>query len=285
MKLSINSFYLLLLICLSFDLPCQNVSITNIIAENFTTSESDLLEIKFNETLPNLPFVVAWQDSAGRQYAQQYLTNDNKLIIPMAQQSGWSGKLLMVGMSIADEATIRSVSFSDHWNNFISMRGMTPGSVNFTSPYFFKNYSLRFICFCLVFILFALFFIINKRVYLSLLFGFLISWLVYDSRNIYNRWDIMNNLAQQDYEIYIFKDIDIFLKEAREIIGDKSWSKEPLSGVINSYCTYKLADLEYKSKRYDNPNEADFIITTKPKKREIVYQHNSYFLISQNSDK
>lgn len=95
----------------------------------------------------------------------------------------------------------------------------------------------------------------------------------------------MNNLAQQDYEIYIFKDIDIFLKEAREIIGDKSWSKEPLSGVINSYCTYKLADLEYKSKRYDNPNEADFIITTKPKKREIVYQHNSYFLISQNSDK
>lgn len=283
MKFSVSCLIFLLL-CLSTSINSQNVAITNVIAEDFTTSSDDVLHITFNETLPKLPFVVAWQDSTGRQYARQFITSNDDFVLPMGNQTGWAGKLMMVGLSVNDQAKIRPISIMDHWNDFIATRSMTPGTVNFTNGYHFKGYSLKVIAIGIAAIFLIAFLVFKRQFHWSLLCAFLIGWLVYDARNIYNRWEIMDDFAQEDYEIFIFKDIDIFLKEAREIISDKSWAKERLSGVINSYCTYQLADLNYKSSKYDNPKDADYIITSTPKNREIVYQHNNYFLVTQNKD-
>ena len=92
----------------------------------------------------------------------------------------------------------------------------------------------------------------------------------------------MTYLEAEEYQFDIFKDLDPFLVKAREIIGDQSWTKEPLSGVLNSYCTYQLADLPYKPPMKGMAKEADVVITTTPRNRERLMNHGPYFLVRSN---
>lgn len=276
------SFLLLLLTTLAV---AQNVAINNIIATDYQTTEDDVLEIEFGDILPNLPFIIAWIDQDNKQYALQFVTTDDKLIVPLNGQKGWNGKIGLIGLSINNvSATIRPSQFGDYLRDFMVAHPMTPGSVNFTWSFLFLGYPFTWITLGIMGVFWLLLSLKMSKVRITFLLSFLIAWSIFDLRNAKNRWDIMTYLEGQEYQIDIFKDLDSLLQKARPIIGEESWTKEPLSGVLNSYCTYQLADLPYKPPRDGLAKEADFIITTTPRNRKVELQEGRYFLVRANKN-
>ena len=158
---------------------------------------------------------------------------------------------------------------------------MSPGSINFSGTYPFLGTNFMRACLIFMVLLTVLCTYKFREVQLALLVAFIVSWAAYDLRSTKNRWSITSELAKEDYQIGIFKDLDEFLIKARDIIQDEPWTKEQLSGVLNSYCTYQLADLSYKPIKAKLKKEATFVITLVPNKRNVVLNHGPYYLVKQ----
>jgi len=259
----------------------QGVAINNIVATDIQASSDDVLVISFEDHLPNVPFIIAWIDSTGKQYALPFKTGTEDLIIPIGSQQGWHGKIGLVGLSINNvSATFRKAGFRDAWAAFLNVHPLSPGSVNFTGTYRFLGYPFRLICIGIMILTTIILFAFTKRWDIALLIGFFVAWISYDLRSGYNRWEIMDNLSENEWHIPILKDLQTFLPKARDIIGeDGTWSKERLSGFLNSYCTYELADLTYFPAKSEQRKDVQYIITTQPKKRRVVLSEGPYYLV------
>jgi len=259
----------------------QSVAINNIIATDFTSSPDDVIEIDFGDHLVNVPFVFAWIDSTGKRFALPYKTGSENLIIPIGRQAGWKGKIGLVGLSVNNvTATFRKVGVSDIWSSFLTKFPLSPGSVNFSGAYFLHGTPFRWICAGLMAIVAMLIYAFKRRWDLALLIGFCVAWGAYDLRSGYNRWEVMNEISDNDWHIPILQDLQNFLPKAREIIGpDGSWTKEQLSGFLNSYCTYELADLTYYPRKSEEEKNAQYTITTQPRKRQVVLTEGPYHLV------
>ncbi len=262
----------------------QGIAINNIIATDITAAEDDVIEIDFGNHLQNVPFILAWVDSTGQRYALPYKTGSENLIIPIGSQNGWKGEIGLVGLSINNvEATFRKTGIEDVWSSFLAIYPMSPGSINFTGSYFIVGKPLRWICGGLMIFLAVFIYVFKRRWDIALLLGFTIAWGVYDLRSSYNRWGIMHEIAENEWQIPVLKEIDVFLPKAKNIIGpDGSWSKEQLPGFLNSYCIYELGDLKYFPSRGGQKKNADYIITTEPRKRQVVLNEGPYYLVSNN---
>ena len=259
----------------------QDIAINNIVATDISASDDDILELSFRDQLPNLPFLLAWVTESGQQYAIQLRTQKEDLFLNLSEQQGWEGRIQMLGLSIENVgANLRHTQFSDHIRHFLRPNVLTPGTVNFSGPYLFKGIALRWVTLGLFVLLSIILTIVFRNWRLGLLISFVVAWLTYDIRGMKNKWDIMNDLKKEEYQINIFTDLDQFVSESRAIIGEQSWSKEPLSGVLNSYCTYHLADLKYIPPQ--RAAEADVIITNNPGRRRVLLNRGAYFLVSQN---
>lgn len=279
-------FYGLCLIVLLFLCSSQvhaqgGVAINNIVATDFISSKEDIIEIDFSDNLPNLPFVLAWIDSTGQQYALTYKTSTEKLTIPMGIQKGWHGTIGLVGLSINNaEVTFRKTGFGDIWESFLNIHPMSPGSVNFTATYYLLGMPFRWFCGALWLVITLISLLYFRRWDISLLIAFVIAWLTFDIRATYNRWENFDVFAQQEWEIPILKDLQTFIPEARKIIEpDGTWTKEQLAGFLNSYCRYELADLTYYPPGSEDHSEAQYIITTQPDDRPVLLQEGIYYLI------
>ncbi len=272
---------LFLICCLSVE--GQQVQITNIVGANINADQNRILEIPFVNQVPNIPFVFVWQDESGQQFASQFLTTKDRLIIDLSKHDQWKGNIRMAGISLNNiNATIRPIRTMDHFQIFLMNHPLTPGSVNFTGQYDFFQWPFRWFCLALLFVLWMILAVLSGDIFRSLYIAFFISFIIYGSRGAFNRWAIMTDLHSNDYNIDIFTDLDQFLRQARSVIGDQCWTKEQLSGVLNSYCTYTLADLCYKPQWSEIAREAMFIVTTNPGERKIVVNHGPYYLISNS---
>ena len=183
-------------------LSAQGVAINNIIATDFVSSPDDILEIDFGDHLLNVPFVLAWVDSTGQRFALPYKTASENLIIPIGAQKGWKGKIGLVGLSINNvEATFRKVGFDDIWSSFLHQFPLSPGSVNFSGTYFLFGTPFRWICAGLMVLISLIIYGFKRRWDLALLIGFCVAWGAYDMRSGYNRWEVMNELSDNDWHI------------------------------------------------------------------------------------
>jgi len=284
-RLVIRQAAFLILLLASLTIFSQDVQINNIVATDIVASKDDIIEIRFNDQLANLPFLLAWIDEGGKQYALQLATGTDDLILPIGIQEGWKGNIGLIGLSLDNvDVTIRKSNVGDLWRGFMTKFPLSPGSINFNGTYLFYGRPFRLICLGLMVFFFLVLFAAKRKFALSFLLAFAIAWGIYDLRSIKNRWDIMTELGADQYQISIFKELDVFLPKARDIIGEQSWSKDNLSGVLNSYCTYQLADLKYYPPRTELKKDADFIITHNPNNREVVLQQGTYYLVkSANS--
>jgi len=259
----------------------QGVAINNIVATDIEASEDDIIDLDFGDNLPNIPFVLAWIDSSGKQYALPFKTSREPLSIPIGSQSEWKGKIGLVGLSVNNvSATIRKAGFRDIWQSFTQIYPLSPGSINFSPSYFLLGKPFRWICLGIMALSFLLVYALKRRWDVALLIAFLVAWLSYDLRSGYNRWEIISEISKSEWQIPALAELQSFLPKAREVIGpDGSWSKEPLSGFLNSYCKYELADLQYYPPRTPEREQVEYIITTKPRKRNVILQEGPYYLV------
>lgn len=269
---------LLLSVC---SLSGQGVQISNIFARDILAEDHQVLELKFEDQIAGIPFLLGWIDGDNKQYAVTLETSKDVLLIQMDQQSGWEGNIQMVGISLQNVPfKFRKKNFTDHLSNFFKMKPMTPGSINFSHEYSFLGKPFRWICLGIGGLVMSLLLLTSKNLEKGILIGFLIAWIAYDLRESKNRWDIYNDLSKTNYEIAIFKDADSFIASTKEEMGDKKWTKEDLSGVINSYFTYQLADHAYVPKTDKSWQEkAHYVITAQPKKRKVTFNQGRYHLI------
>lgn len=259
----------------------QGVAINNIIATDIKAASDDVLEINFEDHLPNVPFLLAWVDSTGKQFALSFITSKENLVIPLGAQQGWEGHIGLVGLSINHvETTFRKSGMREIWSTFLTNYPMSPGSVNFTGTYYFLGRPFYIICAVVMVIITIIVFGFKKRWDIALLIGFSVAWGLYDIRSGYNRWSVLDQLSESEWHIPLVQDLESFLSKAEEVIGpDGSWTKERLSGFLNSYCTYELAHLTYYPRKDGHHKNAEYTITTQPKKRDVVLNEGIYYLI------
>jgi len=261
----------------------QGVAINNIVKEDFTASKEDIIEIGFKDHLPNIPFVLAWIDASGKQYALPFKTSKESLIFPIGTQPEWKGEIGLLGLSINNvDVTIRKADMADAWKSFLRVHPLSPGSVNFSGTYFLLGVPFRWICAGIMLFIFGVVLMRSKRWDLALLLGFVVAWGAYDLRSGYNRWEVLDGISNNEWQIETLRELQAFIPMAREVIGPEgSWTKEPLSGFLNSYCTYELADLTYYPPKSKLKKDAEFIITTKPRKRTVILREGSYYLVQK----
>jgi len=281
MRISRIIIFIYSLITVGGTIDAQGVAINNIIATDITATPDDIIEIDFGDHLPNVPFVLAWIDSSGRQYALPFQTGTENLSIPIGTQKGWNGSIGLVGLSVNNvKATIRKADLSDVWASFLRVLPLSPGSINFSGTYFILGKPFRWICAGLMIVLIPIILLLKKKWEIALLVSFLVAWSAYDLRSGYNRWEILSGISEEEWHIPILKDLETFLPQARDIIGeDGTWTKERLSGFLNSYCKYELADLQYYPAKSEERKTVDYIITTQPKKRKVVLSEGPYYLV------
>lgn len=278
---SIRFGLLILLLSSVCSISGQSVQISNIFARDIVAEDNQVLALNFKDQIAGIPFLLGWIDGDNKQYAVTLETSKEVLLIQMDHQTGWKGNIQMVGISLQNVSfEFRKKNLSDHITSFSNMKPMTPGSINFSHEYSLAGHSFRWFCLAIGVLVMFVLLITSKNLEKGILIGFVIAWIAYDLRESKNRWDIFSDLSKANYEIAILKDADDFIGSTKEQMGDMKWTKEDLSGVINSYFTYQLADHAYVPKTDKSWQEkAHYVITAQPKKRKVTFNQGRYHLI------
>lgn len=286
MKLYFSNFLLIIIGVLIPDNGfCQQMQITNFIVHNYNASSRDILTIDQSIYPVGTAFILAWE-SNGQQYAYQLQIDRSNYIVPLNSFNGWQGQIQRAGISLNNvNGEIRHKRFKDNWALFNFPGILSPGSVNFTPPYVLFGVPYQWICLILFIVVSFIAFVFTKSLNSSILIGAVIGLIMYDLRSMNNRWDVYTNLEEINFEIPIFKELENFLSQSRQVIGNKCWTKERLSGVLNSLTTYELADLCYLPRGNKDIGQADFIITTTPRKRKKLLSYGSYHLVASKKTK
>jgi len=281
-----QTFLSLLLLILALWLSGQDVPVTHIVKTEFESDPQHILVIDFIDQLPNLPFILAWQNADGDQFAHALTSSVKPLKLSLGAYDGWEGKIEMLGLSIEGvETTLRTPNFSDYWASFLRPKGLYPGIVNYTYTHFIGRIGWSWICFGLFVVTLVLLILSKKVVSSSLAIALVVSMLVYEGRYAMDRWGIMHQMAQSDFVPPVFQEISSFIEEAGPMIDQGSWAKENLSGILNSYCIYHLADKTYIRNLKNEKDNVDFIITTSSNGREVLHSQGIFQLVKATEDK
>ncbi|MBF0289575.1 MAG: hypothetical protein HQM14_17315 [SAR324 cluster bacterium] len=256
------------------------VNISNILATN-VNADNAIIELNLPMELDGRVYVfLVWVTSEGKQAYLTHVAKGGKQLYEMRHHPEWRGPLKLVATNVNEaRGSVRQATFLDEIELFLVPERLMPATINMLNKNTLFMWSWNHILLVVLAISALIFFIITKKhIVMALVFGFVIAWSMMDLRKMYDHFMIAQHIESQQITVpKVLEDLKVFLHRAGDIIGPNSWKTEDLGVLFRHFAEYKLAEHEYLP--YESPTPPDFIITSKPKNREVAWEYKGYYLV------
>ena len=242
-----------------------------------------VLELDVSSSADGTRFLIVWLDAAGEQFTHTRVVRAGRHSYEMRHLPGWHGFLRAVAITLPEASgRVQVPTISDEIDMFLEPERLTPSTVNVLKGHTLFAWSwdgfllLVLLASALCFAAFK-----RKRALTSLVLGFVVSWGVMDLRAIYDHAVIVYKAERYEQGMDPLTEANGFADRAsEEMTGPETWSHELLDPLVSSLIRYRLAEHEYIPSGSDRT--PTFWITQDPNEREIVRQHENYYLVKAN---
>jgi len=263
-----------LLLVLPFCLSAQQLNIP--LLQNFNVTDQ-ALELQLNSDKAE-QVLLGWQNSKGQQETHAVFLSPGTSLVDLSSFRTWKGQInFLVTNTNKVNATMTALTFGHKIAGFFQPNYLTPRSINMSEPFQFKGIKTNHLLLVLwlIFFLGTLLFKIDWRK--GLFISFVAVWALQSLRLMKNEVDIFSKLKSDNYELSPFVELAAFTKEIKPLLKGQRWTKDQLSGVHNSYVKYHLWEEPFVNRKQAQPN--DYLITTKPGNRSVVFQQGGFYLV------
>lgn len=270
------NFSLLIFLFLVNILPAQ-VQLNHILLQNVNV-DNKVLKIDYKSATTATQIILGWSSSNGQQSFYLLDINPGYNSFDLSFHPGWIGTLPIVVTNNPNiSAELKEVGLFDRINIFLNPNYINPTTINFAAPYSFAGIEFRYVLLSAAFLISIILLLLKFDWPYALFIGFIIAVVLLNIRQFKNEIAIFNKFETQANSIDPFIEIQTFTQHIPAIIQGESWSKDELSGVLNSYVKYHLAEYKYVNRKDAKAN--DYVITNNPGQSTIIYQYSNFYLI------
>ncbi len=222
--------------------------------------------------------MITWVTSAGQRGGVWHVTRSGRHCYEVRHRPEWEGQIEAVAITLDGVAgRVKAPTLRDEVDMFLAPERITPSTVNALIGHTLFVWRWEVIV-LLIAMGGGLFLFLRKaRMALALVWGFLIAWGVMDLRAVYDHAATVFEMEAHHPDAPPLTRAKVFADRAEAMIGGATWSHEPLTGVVNSYVRYRLA--EHPLVAIDASPPSTFLITQQPKEGRLVYRYANYCLV------
>jgi hypothetical protein len=278
--------------------PCCRIALLGIIATlagvsagsaqnavGFATdflAQDQVVELTVPEALSGKFFVIVWNTPEG-QHSRLTLSRQGTHVYDMRQLPHWQGaRVSVIATTLPVSARLKTPSLSDEVDMLFEPQVVQPNTVNGRAGHSIMGWSEEAFGIVMWLLFAGLFTVIRrKRIVVSLVLGFALSWGFTELRLIFD--DVLDAYTFEVYRPGMFPlaDAGKFADEAARIIGNGSWGSAPIEDTLFAgFLRYRLAEKPFIPE--GSSRGPDFWFTQNPNDGQVLLQFANYSLVKKN---
>lgn len=268
---------MLLAFCLGPRASAQELRATNVLSRSFD-SGGNVVELDVPEGLDGKGFGIVWVAADGTRGGTWHVARGGRHCYEVRDHPEWEGRIQLVAVTLDGvPGRTRRPTFRDELDIFLDPNRIRPSTVNFLAGHTLFGRRWEALLLALTFGAGVVLTVCRRQTTTSLVWSFMIAWGAMDLRSTWDHLAAVLEVEARNLDLPPLMSARPFVDRAAEIVGGDTWSVEPLTGVVQSYVRYRLAEKPFVP--LEAAAKSVFLITQQPGEGQLVYQLGEFRLL------
>jgi hypothetical protein len=281
MKVQVLNIFLLISLGHTVVATAQETIQAYPVATNFTAVDK-VLELNIPAEMDGARFFVVFQNDDGEQRLVPMAARAGKHSYELRHLPQWRGNIEYVAtLDRPLKGSVKTPTMADNIDMFLQPERIMPTTINFVSQHTILGWPWTYFLILISVVSAICFLMFTKKLVVSGVLAFLVAWGVMDLRAIFDHAVIVYQKEKSAEEMPPFEQLNVFVRNASDVIGHATWGHGPVDALSTSYLRYQLAEHPYATG--GSARIATFWVTQHPSEGQVVLQHGRFYLVRKDN--